>query len=956
MNSSRPNCRIRLIGGFAIEGGTGKKFRTRKTASLAAFLSLYPGKSYSKDTLCQMFWTEEDTENPRQSLRMTQSGLRASLGDVVFVDRESVWIDADLVTSDYSDFVASIDNASKAGANEKAILAEALELAEGVFCLGVEGDWIQAARIEFEDKLASATVRFLSLCLASDDYATGVDCGTRVLKQVGMREDLAAALIEICIKAGFYTLALSHFEALEKVLMERWGLHPGPQTTALLESIPILPRQSRSIVGRQEEFQQLVQRFYSSKGGQIVCLTGPGGIGKTTLARAVLRELETAGRWVRFVDLTAANSLNSAIRIICTVLQLGEIDLSDAPRAIAKTLVSQKGVAALDNLEQLGTDAERLVADILKASNEVNLILTTRARIDHPDVDWVEIRPLVLPQSKASIDEVRLASSAQLFEKRAIQASQGFVINRSNVEAVVDLCQKLDGLPLALEIAAAKVLVQTPGQIIEQIQKSFVSLEKKHGSKSARHTSINAAVNWSVGLLEPDEQQAALRLSLINGHFSAVQAAQITELSDVLGVLEVLVRASLLNSDSSGHETQFWMYETVRLSLQDLFRDQEALVEARNRHFDVTIQRLKAIAAIKDQPAWKVMQMDLAACPDALDCMDFFADRGERAVEVAETALRIQDACRMFGLSDRNVKCMEQVLDALQDEKLWSLLGVAIVKSQANRGSEEEKLEILRRCETAAGSDVQILLQVKSQLATSLKSLGRIEDTVEQLNWVERHCGDGDSVLLSWNLYQQNQVAFLKGDREATLEYLRRALEVGRRHDDINRLIRILFDYGAELAYHQRFEESLDCFEEAIAHSQRIRSLKLEGLTRWQYGDALISMERPREALEMLLKSVDLVYEANYQVAEKWIFLNTVDAAVALGLFEPAAMLLGKGLHVRAVENRPFALSEEEDIRQCKEVMIDRLGRSEFERMLAEGRDSGWQAVWGGIKAAFKTL
>ena len=370
----------------------------------------------------------------------------------------------------------------------------------------------------------------------------------------------------------------------------------------------------------------------------------------------------------------------------------------------------------------------------------------------------------------------------------------------------------------------------------------------------------------------------------------------------------------------------------------------------------MTIQRLKAIETINDQPAWKVMQMDLAACPDAQDCMEFFADRGERAVEVAETALRIQDACRMFGLSDRNVKCMEQVLDVVQDAKLWSLLGLAIVRSQANRGSDEEKLELLRKCETAAGSDIRVLLQVKSQMATSLKSLGRIDETVAQLKWVEQHCGVDNPVLLSLNLYQQNQVAFLKGDRDATLVYLRRALEFGRRHDDINRLIRILFDYGAELAYHRRFDESLECFEEAIAQSQRIRSLKLEGLTRWQYGDALMSMSRPREALEMLLASVDLVYEANYQVAEKWIFLKTVDAAVAQRLFEPASKLLGKGLHIRTIENRPFALSEEEDIRRCREVLIERLGRAEFERTLAEGRDSTWVEVWGGVKSAVAAL
>lgn len=883
---------------------------------------------------------------------MALTALRASLGDAVqTADRDMVWLDSALITSDYFELLSLLETAKT-----EEEFAHALRLADGEFCAGLEGSWIQDAAATVNEKIAGAAISYLKLCAESGDFANGIDVGGRILRQVGCREDLMAALIELSIKAGFYALALSHYEALERELLEKWGQRPGQQTLALLDQIPVLPKQARAIVGRQEEFQELIRRFYRATDGHVVCLTGPGGIGKTTLAKAVLRELESAGQWVRFIDLTSANSFNSAIRTICTVLQLGEIDLNDAALTIAKTIVSKKGVVALDNLEQMGSEADKLVSALLRASNGVNLILTTRARIERENVDWMEIQPLSLPEQKASPDEVRMAGSAQLFEKRAAHVSPGFAVNRSNYEAVALLCQKLDGLPLALEIAAAKVVVQTPLQILEQIQKSFVSLEKKHGSKSARHSSINAAVNWSVGLLEEHEQMAALRLSLVNGQFNAKMAADIAESEEVLTILEVLVRASLLNSDSTGSETRFWMYETVRLSLQDIFRDNDAFVQARNRHFDVTIARLKEIRSVVGQPGWKTLQADLGACPDALDCMEFFIGRGERIEDSAETAVRIQEACRIFGLYDRNVKCMNALLGFWKDESLWALVGLAIVRSQANQGSEEEKLALLTKCENAAAGNTSALLDIKSQMAACYKSFGKFDESEKQMNWVAENCDETHPGILSWNLYQLNHNAFLRGDRVKTLYYLGKALDVAKRFDDVNRLIRILFDYGAELAFHGRFEESIEYFDEAISHCQRIRSSKMEGLTRWQYGEALIHAGRHREALEMLLKSVQLVYDANYQVAEKWIFLNASDAGLAVGILEPAARLFAKGLHIRRTENRPFGVSEEEDIDRVTKTLISKLGRGDFERLSAEGRDSEWPPLWAEMNAAFAQI
>lgn len=895
-----------------------------------------------------MFWADEGTDNPRQSLRMALSGLRTTLGDAVKTEGEQVWLDPDTCTSDYQEFLSL--SASLEG------MSAAIELPHEEFCLGIEGDWVEAERSDFLDKYAETAGAFMDLCLENKAFQQGIELGTLAVRRVGYREEVTEKLIRLCIQGGFFTLAMSHFEALERELEEKWGQQPAKRVVELLDSIPVQSRPSRAIIGRQSEFQSLVQTFYSSDRGRVVSLIGPGGIGKTTLARSVLRELETAGRQVRFIDLTASNSFNSAIRIICTALNLGEIDLDGAPLAIAKTLANQKIVATFDNLEQLGDDADRIVDKILQSSDNVNLILTTRNKLSLPKVEEFIVHPLDLPNLNSTLTEVRNSSSVQLFEKRANYVSHGFSINRGNAEAVAELCQKLDGLPLALEIAAAKIIVQSPSKILEQIRKSLKTLEKKHGAKSSRHSSINAAVNWSVGLLSDEERTAALRLSLINGRFSAQLAAEITEHPNILDILESLIRSSLLNADSTGNETQFWMYETVRLSLQDCFRDDESFVVARNRQLDVTMSRLSEIAAIKDMAQWKVLQLDLAVCPDALDTMEFFAARSERIEDVASTAVRIQEACRLFGLFHRNIQCLESVFDHLPKGVLWANAGLALVRSRANQGAEDSKIVLLNNCEAAAGDDLPTLLAIKSQMATNYKSAGRFEEAVELCNWIEKHSEETDYVTKAANYYLLNHLAYVQGDREATLPFLEKALLAARKQHDVNRLIRILFDYGSELAYHSRFAEAEEKFDEAIAQSQRMRSSKLEGLARWQYGYALIRAGRHRDSLEMILKSIELVYIANYQVSEKWIFLNACEAATGVGLSEPAAKLLGKGVHIRDVENRVYATSETEALEETRQKLIEDLGRGEFERLASEGRESEWADLWAQLKIAKSSL
>lgn len=159
-------------------------------------------------------------------------------------------------------------------------------------------------------------------------------------------------------------------------------------------------------------------------------------------------------------------------------------------------------------------------------------------------------------------------------------------------------------------------------------------------------------------------------------------------------------------------------------------------------------------------------------------------------------------------------------------------------------------------------------------------------------------------------------------------------------------IIRLLFDLGSEYAFLKDGDKAIECFVEAEALCESVGSRKLEGLTRWQHGDALLDLGQPAEALEMLKRSIKLVYEGNFPAAEKWIFIKAGQAAFECGFHVVAAKLLGKGVHVREEEKRTLAVYETNYVESLAEKLRSTLGEHELKRHKFEGIQADWSALW----------
>jgi predicted ATPase len=323
---------------------------------------------------------------------------------------------------------------------------------------------------------------------------------------------------------------------------------------------------------------------------RLVTLLGPGGAGKTRLARELLRRAvaRTAGdplRRAEFVPLAAESSADDVLPAICRTLRLradwtGEPSLDLAVRMLADRDV----LLVLDNLEQLAglSDIRRL----LEGCPRLRVLCTSRSLLRLPGERVLALGPLPLPAVGAEPDAVRAADAVRLFAQRARASLGSFDVTEANVADVAELCRRLDGLPLALELAAARIPVLPPAEILSRLDRRLTLLSGGSEDLPERQRSMRAAVDWSVRLLEQAERDTLAQLSVFVGGWTLDAAEQVCAPADpaeqVVDIVARLSERSLLVADGSGRMA---MLETIRDYAAELLAARpETLAATRDRH------------------------------------------------------------------------------------------------------------------------------------------------------------------------------------------------------------------------------------------------------------------------------------------------------------------------------------------------------------------------------------
>ncbi len=411
-----------------------------------------------------------------------------------------------------------------------------------------------------------------------------------------------------------------------------------------------LPAEVTSFVDRQGETAE-IQRLLG--GSRLVTLTGTGGVGKTRLAIRTARSVRPAyADGVHFIDLTATQDPDLLVQTVAGALGVLGTSGADDVETLTRYFDLRHCLLVLDNCEHLLGPAARLCAELLQACPNLHILATSRESLGIFGEAAHPVRSLSVPDRRSTAGEVADFESVRLFVARAVEAYPQLQITPESLGVIGRICARLDGLPLAIELAAVRVRVLSPHQILERLTDRYRLLTGGRRDSPDRHRTLRAAIEWSYELCSPQEQSLWARLTVFTGHWELDAAEQIC--SDeaigpdhVLDLLQALVEKSVVvreDDDTTGSAT-YRMLETIREFGSDQLDRRAERRDVVRRHrewYQDLLRRAETDWISPRQPYWlRRMYHELPNIRAALErCLEQ-EDEADEALALAVPAWRI---------------------------------------------------------------------------------------------------------------------------------------------------------------------------------------------------------------------------------------------------------------------------------------------------------------------------
>ena len=582
---------IRLLGPFeALVGGRREEVTGPKRPALLALLALRGGRMVPVEVLVDALWGAKVPAAPRNAVQHHVSRLRAALGpDSIAAAPDGYALPSATVDAlRFEELLAMARSAQRAGDAGQAakLVARALALWRGRPLQGLpDSPWVSAEADRLEALRIDALEEQFEAALALGEHTEVVDRIRRVLAEHPFRERLWGQLMLAQYRSGRQAEALESFRQARQVLAEQLGVEPGPGVQRLqaailahdpaLASVPAaaaprgrLPAPVTSFVGRRQalaEAAELVGRH------RLVSLIGPPGVGKSRLALEVGRAVEqdfAGGVW--FVELARAAGPPDVARVMARTLDARGPTRSRDPLARAVESLRQANVLlVLDGCEPVIEEAARVAAGVLAGCPDVRVLTTSREVLHLEGEVRVVVAPLAVPAAGADAREVAASESVRLFLERARASRPGLQLTEDRLALAAEICRRLDGLPLAIELAAARVSVLGLREILSALESRRPLFVEARDRRAVPQRYLRTVVAWSHDLLHTDEQALLHQLAVFRGGVplsavlataarSQIDAARATQL------LGALVDKSILTASFPDGGARYDLLDTVR--------------------------------------------------------------------------------------------------------------------------------------------------------------------------------------------------------------------------------------------------------------------------------------------------------------------------------------------------------------------------------------------------------